>query len=91
MTRFHPKNVNVQDSRCNLFESGNTYEYGLALNKKYGEGTADYLIKIAKQNKYQDEVLTFTRLIQALENKEDYESVYNQTMKKYEKNSKTLE
>lgn len=83
MTRFHPKNVNVQNSKCNLTESGNTYEYGIALNKKYGEGTAEYLRKIAHQNNYQDEVSTFLRLIEALESGEDYEAVYEDVMKKY--------
>lgn len=84
MTRWHPKNVNVQDAYCNLTESGNTYEYGKALDLKYGAGTADYLRKLAHQNNYQDETATLQRLIEALENGEDYPKIYEELFRKYE-------
>lgn len=85
MTRFHPQNVNVQCPRCNLFESGNSYEYGKALDVKYGLGTADKLRHLSRNNNYQDEVITLNELILVLQNSpEDYEELYYDIFKKYE-------
>lgn len=83
MTRFHYKNVNGQCVRCNLNESGNQFGYAKGLDKKYGGGTAEYLYKLAKKNKYQDEVSTLMRLIEALKNNEDYPAVYEELFLKY--------
>lgn len=37
---FNEKNVNAQCYRCNCILGGNLFEYAIALNKRYGEGTA---------------------------------------------------
>lgn len=42
-TRYEPENVNLQCVRCNTFNSGEQYKYSLALDLKYGVGTAKKL------------------------------------------------
>ena len=41
-------NVQVQCPKCNLFEQGNQYIFGLNLDKEYGEGTAEKLQQKAR-------------------------------------------
>lgn len=48
-TRYHEKNVHAQCVNCNHFQSGRQYEYGLSLDKKYGAGTAEYLLAQSRQ------------------------------------------
>lgn len=40
-TRYDEQNAHAQCSKCNRFENGNQYAHGKAIDKKYGEGTAD--------------------------------------------------
>lgn len=47
-TRYDEKNANAQCSKCNRFQNGNQYEHGKAIDKKYGEGTADELLQKSK-------------------------------------------
>jgi len=47
--RYNEQNVNAQCQHCNRFQSGNQFEHGLAINAKYGSGTAEYLAGIAKR------------------------------------------
>jgi hypothetical protein len=42
-TRWDECNVNAQCHRCNRFRSGEQYDHGLAIDRKYGEGTAEKL------------------------------------------------
>jgi hypothetical protein len=42
-TRFNPVNVQVQCPKCNLWSQGEQYQFGINLDKRYGEGTADNL------------------------------------------------
>jgi len=42
-TRWDEVNVQVQCPKCNLFNQGEQYKFGLYLDKKYGEGTSDEL------------------------------------------------
>ena len=48
-TRWDEENVNAQCAGCNMFGSGEQYKYGLALDLKYGDGTAKKLVKKAHQ------------------------------------------
>lgn len=41
--RFDEENCNGQCPGCNLFKQGNQFAYGLALDLKYGDGTAKKL------------------------------------------------
>jgi hypothetical protein len=47
-TRFHPYNLAGQCNSCNSFNGGMTYEYGLAIDRKYGKGWAAFLEKLAR-------------------------------------------
>lgn len=49
--RWNEKNCNAQCKYCNNFKEGNKYEYGKALDKKYGAGTADKLEIIKSQKR----------------------------------------
>ena len=46
MTRFDERNAHPQCKACNNFKSGNQYKHGKMIDKLYGEGTADELIKL---------------------------------------------
>jgi len=40
-TRYDEQNVHFQCKKCNIFRNGEQYLYSLALDRKYGEGTAE--------------------------------------------------
>jgi hypothetical protein len=46
--RYCEQNVNAQCHCCNRFRSGNQYEHGLAIDRKFGNGTAERLQLISK-------------------------------------------
>jgi hypothetical protein len=49
--RFEEENVNLQDSfRCNRMKSGELKKYKVALDMKYGDGTAAKLEALAEAN-----------------------------------------
>ena len=47
-TRFDEKNVHGQCIKCNRFEYGNQFEHGKAIDRIYGDGTADFLLQRSK-------------------------------------------
>jgi hypothetical protein len=51
MTFVHEQNVHPQCGKCNLWLSGDQYNYGRRLDIKYGEGTADELLRLSKLDK----------------------------------------
>lgn len=54
-TRWEEKNCNGQCRHCNRFKDGKQYEHGLAIDKKWGKGTAEkMLIKSKSVCKFQD-------------------------------------
>ena len=50
-TRFNPSNCAKQCPRCNTYENGKEYEFGLALDDKFMKGTAKRLYKESKKIK----------------------------------------
>lgn len=48
-TRWDLKNCQVQCVKCNMFNQGEQFKFGLYLDAKYGEGTAEELEIISKQ------------------------------------------
>jgi hypothetical protein len=50
-TRWDGQNCQVQCVGCNMFKAGEQYKFGLNLDAKYGEGTADKLIFISHQTR----------------------------------------
>lgn len=67
-TRWDPKNVHVQCIKCNSFDEGNKYNYGLAINKKYGEGTTEAL-KIKSTKPFNAEIFDIEAKIVFYKNK----------------------
>lgn len=67
-TRYEEQNVNAQCRACNRFQSGRQYEHGIAIDLKYGAGTADELLlqsrKIFRANQafYESEAERFKQL-----------------------------
>tara|TARA_R100000655_G_scaffold87544_1_gene127753 strand:- start:228 stop:638 length:411 start_codon:yes stop_codon:yes gene_type:complete len=47
-TRWDEQNCQVQCVKCNMFEQGEQWKFGLALDIKYGEGTSRELEFLAK-------------------------------------------
>ena len=47
-TRFDEENCQVQCVKCNVYAWGEQYKFALALDHKYGEGTAQELQYLAK-------------------------------------------
>tara|TARA_R100000541_G_C1873764_1_gene81284 strand:- start:20 stop:427 length:408 start_codon:yes stop_codon:yes gene_type:complete len=48
-TRWDLKNCQVQCVKCNMFNQGEQFKFGLYLDAQYGEGTAEELEIISKQ------------------------------------------
>ena len=48
-TRWNETNCQVQCVKCNMFEQGEQFKFGLRLDNKFGEGTAQELEFLAKQ------------------------------------------
>jgi hypothetical protein len=48
-TRFHPWNLNGQCATCNRYSGGVTYEYGVALDRKWGRGTAAFIERLSRK------------------------------------------
>lgn len=46
-TRWDETNVHAQHRYCNRFLNGRQYEYGKAIDEKYGEGYADQLVQLS--------------------------------------------
>ena len=61
-TRYDERNVNAQSRHDNRFQAGRQYEYGLAIDEKYGKGTAEMLLvksrMFCKRTKFDIEALT---------------------------------
>ena len=47
-TRWNETNCQVQCVKCNLYEQGEQFKFGLALDGKYGGGTAEELEFLAR-------------------------------------------
>lgn len=47
-TRFDPRNAAKQCAYDNIYMEGKSYEFGLAIDKCYGTGTAQTLYKLSK-------------------------------------------
>lgn len=47
-TRYDERNCNPQCAVCNRFKGGEQYLHGVAIDKKYGSGTANQLQAISK-------------------------------------------
>lgn len=48
-TRYDEQNVDIQCPRCNLYEQGEQFKFGLAIDKKWGDGTAEKIMKKSRK------------------------------------------
>lgn len=48
-TRWNEKNVQFQCKRCNIFRNGEQYLYAVNLDKEFGTGTAQSLLRSSKE------------------------------------------
>lgn len=63
LLRFNEQNTNAQCVKCNMFHSGEQYEYARQLDYKYGDGTAESL----HNQRHINHKLTITELEQIIE------------------------
>ena len=47
-TRWNESNCQVQCVKCNMYEQGEQFKFGMALEGKYGEGTSEELEFLAR-------------------------------------------
>ncbi len=63
-TRFEEHNASAQCPRCNLWGAGEQYRHGLAIDAKFGKGTAQRLNRrgndIVKMGKMELDAIAFT-------------------------------
>jgi hypothetical protein len=49
-TRWHEQNCASQSLAENVYMSGNQYEFGKALDRRWGTGTADEMVRLSKEH-----------------------------------------
>ena len=78
-TRFDEENCQVQCTACNMFRSGEQYKFGLNLDSKYGDGTAEELEFLAKQTvkitrvEYEEKIIYYKKLVENLKKEKGIE------------------
>ena len=71
-TRFDEENCQVQCVKCNMYSQGEQYKFGLALDSKYGEGTAEELEQISRsilkisRVEYEEKIVYYKSLVEKL-------------------------
>ena len=74
-TRFDEENCQVQCPACNVFRYGEQYKFGLYLDGKYGEGTAQKLEYLARsiikigRVEYEEKILYYKSIVDNLKKK----------------------
>ena len=66
--RFNEQNVNAQCVGCNMFKSGEQYQYSKNLDLKYGSGTAEELFSL----RHKTHKLTTSELEQIISDAKQY-------------------
>ena len=71
-TRWNEWNCQVQCVKCNMFEQGEQWKFGLNLNAKYGEGTSKELEFLAQttvkkiRSEYEEDIRYYKALVNNL-------------------------
>ena len=71
-TRWDEKNCQVQCIKCNLYEQGEQFRFGLGLEAKYGEGSAEELEFLARmimkfsRVDYEEKISYYKNLVEKL-------------------------
>jgi hypothetical protein len=78
-TRWDAKNCQVQCVGCNMFKSGEQWQFGMQLNAKYGAGTSAELEYVAKQSlklkgwEYEGEIAYYKKIVNKLKKEKGIE------------------
>jgi len=78
-TRWNQENCQVQCVGCNMFKSGEQYKFSIALDGKYGEGTAEELELLARtimkvsRIDYEDKISYYKDLVEKLKKEKGIE------------------
>ena len=78
-TRFDEENCQPQCVGCNMFKQGEQYKFSIALDSKYGEGTAEELEMIARKKikinrwQYEEEISYYKGLVENLKKEKGIE------------------
>ena len=73
-TRWNEWNFQVQCVKCNMFEQGEQWKFGLNLNAKYGDGTSKELEFLAQTSikkmmvEYEEDIRYYKALVNNLKN-----------------------
>ena len=71
-TRFDVENCQVQCVKCNIYSSGEQFKFGINLDAKYGEGTAEELEFLARtiykvsRVEYEEQISYYKKLVENL-------------------------
>ena len=78
-TRWNELNCQVQCVKCNLYEQGEQFRFGIGLDRKYGEGTADELeflsrtiMKVSRID-YEEKISYYKNLVDKLKKEKGIE------------------
>ena len=72
ITRWDEQNCQVQCVKCNMFEQGNQWKFGLRIDLKYGDGTSEKLQNLINQIykkatwEYEDDISYYKNLVNNL-------------------------
>ena len=78
-TRWNEKNCDVGCIKCNIFNFGEQYKFSIALDNKYGEGTAEELELLARtimkvsRIDYEDKISYYKVLVEKLKKEKGIE------------------
>tara|TARA_R110000824_G_scaffold264647_1_gene453482 strand:+ start:214 stop:621 length:408 start_codon:yes stop_codon:yes gene_type:complete len=78
-TRWHEQNCDVGCIKCNIFNFGEQYKFSIALDSKYGEGTAEKLelkartiMKVSRID-YEEKITYYKELVEKLKKEKGIE------------------
>ena len=78
-TRFDEENCQNQCVKCNMFSQGEQFKFGLNLDAKYGEGTAEELEHLARTTlkisrvEYEQQIRYYKLIVENLKEKKGIE------------------
>jgi|TARA_R110002020_G_scaffold204027_1_gene407876 hypothetical protein len=71
-TRWNEQNCQVQCVKCNMYEQGEQWKFGMNLNAKYGAGTSDELQFISRKTikkmrfEYEEDIRYYKSIVENL-------------------------
>ena len=78
-TRFDEENCQVQCVKCNIYSSGEQFKFGINLDAKYGEGTAEELEYLSRtihkisRVEYEEQISYYKNIVENLKDEKGIE------------------